>query len=113
MEEAGPTEEAAAEVVVGAVAAVAAVVVMAKAARTRIEIKIKTIRTSRQETMAAGIKVQDTLIFRQESGPDVASIIETGKMHISVQSRAHALGRMYSRQDLNNETGTSPLLTPV
>ena len=59
-------------------------------------------------------KVPSTRIYQLETDPDFAPCISnSGKMHISVQSRAHALGRMYSRQDLNNETGTSPLLTPV
>ena len=111
MEEAGPTEEAAAEVVVGAVAAVEAVVVMAKAARTRIEIKIKTTRTRRQETMATGIRAPDTLIFHQESGPDVASIIETEKMHIFVQSRRLARGRIFLSQEIEKLTSSVKILS--
>ena len=49
----------------------------------------------------------NTPICRQESGPDVKIILNTGKMLFSVQSRRHVPGRMCTLQDLQNETGTS------
>ena len=96
---------------VGAVAVVEVEEVVAETIRNP-----PTSQTSLPKVSQGGnaIKVPSILIYQPEMDPDFAPCISnSGKMHISVQSQAHALGRMYSRQDLNNETGTSPLLTPV
>ena len=104
--------ETAVGVVVGAVAVVVVVVATAKTARViRIEIKTKTIKTRRPEIVVAGIRVPDTLTYRQESGPDVASITETGKMHTSVQSRQLALGRIFLSQEIERMTSSVKILS--
>ena len=58
-------------------------------------------------------KVPNTQIFRQGSGKDAPCISNSGGGHTFVLSHPHAHGKMCSRQDLKNETGTSPKLTPV
>ena len=58
-------------------------------------------------------KVPNTQIFRQGSGKDAPCISNSGGGHTFVLSHPHAHGKMCSRQDLKNETGTSPKLTPI
>ena len=53
------------------------------------------------------IEGPSTQTFLQESGQDAPCIIDSGKGVISVLNPPPAHGKMFSRRDLQNETGTS------